>query len=199
MKGSPLTKTLGVELDRSGRVLVESDLSIPGHPNAFVAGDLAHLLDEATGKPVPGVAQGALQGGRHAGRIIANEIKAEQRGETPPPRKPFTYNDKGSMAIIGRNRAVAQVGKLHFGGYFAFLLWALIHILFLVDFRRKLVVFVEWAWLYFTGGRGARLITGDDRMPKVIKPPPDLRIRSRDSLVSGTAIEDPRKHAREPA
>ena len=199
VKGSPLTKTLGVELDRSGRVLVESDLSIPGHPNAFVAGDLAHLLDEATGKPVPGVAQGALQGGRHAGRIIANEIKAEQRGETPPPRKPFTYNDKGSMAIIGRNRAVAQIGSLRFGGYFAFLLWALIHILFLIDFRRKLVVFVEWVWLYFSGGRGARLITGDDRMPKVIKPPPDFRILARDSIPSAPSVEDPQKRARTPA
>jgi NADH dehydrogenase len=199
VKGSPLTKTLGVELDRSGRVLVESDLSIPGHPNAFVAGDLAHLLDEATGKPVPGVAQGALQGGRHAGRIIANEIKAEQRGEAPPPRKPFTYNDKGSMAIIGRNRAVAQIGSLRFGGYFAFLLWALIHILFLIDFRRKLVVFVEWVWLYFSGGRGARLITGDDRMPKVIKPPPDFRILARDSIPSAPSVEDPQKRARTPA
>ena len=79
------------------------------------------------------------------------------------------------MAIIGRNRAVAEIGKLRFGGYFAFLMWALIHILFLIDFRRKLVVFVEWTWLYFTGGRGARLITGDDRMPKMIQPPPDLR------------------------
>lgn len=199
VKGAPITETLGVELDRAGRVPVEQDLSIPGHPNAFVAGDLATVVDPNTGKPVPGVAQGAIQGGAFVGKTIAREINALRRGQPAPERKAFAYNDKGSMAIIGRNRAVAQVGKLHFGGYFAFLLWALIHILFLVDFRRKLVVFVEWAWLYFTGGRGARLITGDDRMPKVIKPPPDLRIRSRDSLVSGTAIEDPRKHAREPA
>jgi len=81
------------------------------------------------------------------------------------------------MAIIGRNRAVAQIGKLRFGGYFAFLLWALIHILFLIDFRRKMVVFIEWIWIYFTGGRGARLITGDDRMPKVIKLPHESRLR----------------------
>jgi NADH dehydrogenase len=199
VKAAPITETLGVELDRAGRVVVENDLSIPGHPNVFVAGDLATIVDPNTGKPVPGVAQGALQGGSFVGKTIAKEIKAHRRGEPPPERSSFVYKDKGSMAIIGRNRAVAQIGSLHFGGYFAFLLWALIHILFLVDFRRKLVVFVEWAWLYFTGGRGARLITGDDRMPKVIKPPPDFRIRSRDSLTSSTAIEDPRNHASKPA
>jgi len=198
VKGSSLTQTLGVELDRAGRVVVESDLSIPGHPEAFVAGDLATVLDPPTGKPVPGVAQGALQGGTFVGKTIAAEIDAIQSGVPAPERKPFFYKDKGSMAIIGRNRAVARIGKLHFGGYFAFLLWALIHILFLVDFRRKLVVFVEWAWLYFTGGRGARLITGDDRMPKDIVPPPDFRL-SRDSLPNAAVIDEHQKHAREPA
>jgi NADH dehydrogenase len=197
VKAAPITETLGVELDRMGRVLVEEDLSIPGYPNAYVAGDLASIIDPNTGKPVPGVAQGALQGGAFVGKAIAKEIKHAERNLPPPQRKPFVYNDKGSMAIIGRNRAVAQVGSLRFGGYFAFLLWALIHILFLVDFRRKLVVFVEWAWLYFTGGRGARLITGDDRMPKVIKPPPD--VRARDSLPGPVAIEDAHNRARKPA
>jgi len=182
VKGAALTQKLGVELDRSGRVVVEPDLSIPGHPNAFVAGDLALSVAPETGESVPAVAQGAIQGGRFVGRAIAAEIKAQRRREAPPARKPFSYRDKGSMAIIGRNRAVAHIGKLRFGGYLAFLLWALIHILFLVDFRRKLVVFVEWAWLYFTGGRGARLITGDDRIPKMIKPPPDFRIAARDSV-----------------
>ena len=204
VKAVPLTQTLGVELDRAGRVLVQNDLSIPGYPNAFVAGDLASIVDPNTGQPVPGVAQGALQGGAFVGKTIAQEIKALERGEPLPERRPFAYKDKGSMAIIGRNRAVAQVGSLRFGGYFAFLLWALIHILFLVDFRRKLVVFVEWAWLYFTGGRGARLITGDDRMPKVIKPPPDIRIKGRDTFPETVApetvaIEDPQNRARKPA
>ncbi|KPK54842.1 MAG: hypothetical protein AMJ63_01900 [Myxococcales bacterium SG8_38_1] len=200
VKGSALTQKLGAELDRSGRVRVETDLSIPGHPNAFVAGDLALSVDPVTGTPVPAVAQGAIQGGKFVGRTIASEIKAQGRGEAPPPRKAFSYRDKGSMAIIGRNRAVAHLGKLRFGGYLAFLLWALVHILFLVDFRRKLVVFVEWAWLYFTGGRGARLITGDDRMPKMIKPPPDFRTVARDSIPgSGASIERPEDYAKEPA
>jgi NADH dehydrogenase len=200
VKSSPLTETLGVELDRSGRVLVEEDLSIPGHPNAFVAGDLAHRIDPKTGEPVPAVAQGAIQGGKFVGKTIGAEIRAINRGIEPPARKPFRYKDKGSMAIIGRNRAVAHVGKLRFGGYLAFLLWALIHILFLVDFRRKLVAFVEWTWLYFAGVRGARLITGDDRMPKMIEPPPDFRIVARDSIPSGkVSIEELQEHARKPA
>jgi NADH dehydrogenase len=200
VKGSALTQKLGVELDRSGRVIVESDLSIPGYPNAFVAGDIAHRLDPSTGEPVPAVAQGAIQGGRFVGRTIAAEIKAVRRGGAPPARETFRYRDKGSMAIIGRNRAVAQIGQLRFGGYLAFLLWALIHILFLVDFRRKLVVFVEWAWLYFTGGRGARLITGEDRIPKMITPPPDFRTVARDSIPgSSSSIERPKDYAKEPA
>ena len=200
VKSSSLTHALGVELDRSGRVVVESDLSIPGHPNAFVAGDIALRIDPNTGEPVPAVAQGAIQGGEFVGKTIAAEIKAQNRGEASPPRKQFFYRDRGSMAIIGRNRAVAHIGKLRFGGYLAFLLWALIHILFLVDFRRKLVVFVEWAWLYFTGGRGARLITGEDRVPKMITPPPDFRTVARDSIPgSGVSIERPKDYAKDPA
>jgi NADH dehydrogenase len=165
VKGSPLGEALGAERDRSGRVLVGPDLTIPDHPNVFVAGDLAHLVDARTGRPVPAIAQGALQGGKFVGQTIAAEIKALHKGQPAPERRAFQYQDRGSMAIIGRNRAIAQLGRLRFGGYLAFLLWALIHILFLIDFRSKLVVFIEWVWLYFTGGRGARLITGDDRMP----------------------------------
>ena len=181
VKGGPLGETRGAELDRGGRVIVGEDLSIAGHPNVFVAGDMAHRLDEQTGQPVPAVAQGAIQGGKFVGETIAAEIGALRGGEPAPTHKPFHYEDRGSMAIIGRNRAVAEIGKLRFGGYFAFVIWALIHILFLIDFRRKLVVFIEWTWLYFTGGRGARLITGDDRMPKVIQPPPDFRAKARES------------------
>jgi NADH dehydrogenase len=189
VKGCPLGETLGAELDRAGRVIVGEDLSVPGHPEVFVAGDLAHRIDPTTDEPVPAVAQGAIQGGKFVGETIAAEIKALQRGQPASPRKAFQYDDRGSMAIIGRNRAVAEIGKLRFGGYFAFLTWALIHILFLIDFRRKLVVFVEWAWLYFTGGRGARLITGDDRMPKVIRPPPDFRALARDSKPPAEAAD----------
>lgn len=181
VKGTPLGDKLGVELDKMGRVIVGQDLSVPDHPNVFVAGDLAHCVDPETGEPVPGVAQGAIQGGNYVGKTIAAEIEAVQHGRPEPERKPFRYKDKGSMAIIGRNQAIAQVGKLHIGGYLAFLMWAFIHILFLIGFRRKLVVFIEWVWLYFTGGRGARLITGDDRMPKVIEPPPDSRLAERRS------------------
>jgi len=176
-----LGEALGTELDRAGRVIVGEDLTIPGHPNVFVAGDLAHRVDAKTGQPVPAVAQGALQGGKFAGETIAAEIKARQKSRPAPERKAFQYQDRGSMAIIGRNHAVVEIGKLRFGGVLAFLMWAVLHILFLIDFRRKLVVFVEWVWLYFTGARGARLITGDDRMPKVIKPPPDFRALARKS------------------
>ena len=184
VKGTPLGEKLGAELDKMGRVVVEPDLTVAGHPNVFVVGDLAHCADPETGKLVPGVAQGAIQGGKYVGRAIAVEIEALQHCLPAPARKPFRYKDKGSMAIIGRNQAVAQIGKLHIGGYFAFLTWALIHILFLIGFRRKLVVFIEWVWLYFTGGRGARLITGDDRMPKVIEPRPDTRLLARQSQPS---------------
>ena len=186
VKGTPLGAKLGVELDRMGRVIVCQDLTVPGHPNVFVAGDLARCVDPETGEPVPGVAQGAIQGGRFAGETIAAEIEAVQHGRPEPTRKAFHYKDKGSMAIIGRNHAVAQIGKLHIGGYLAFLMWAFIHILFLIGFRRKLVVFIEWVWLYLTGGRGARLITGDDRMPKVIEPPPDARLLARQSRPDAT-------------
>ena len=176
VKGSRLGETLGVELDHSGRVIVGEDLAIPGHPNVFVAGDLAHRIDAKTDQSVPAIAQGAIQGGTFVGETIAAEISALCKGRPAPERKAFQYKDRGMMAIIGRNRAIAQIGRFRFGGYFAFMLWALIHILFLIDFRRKMVVFIEWVWLYFTGGRGARLITGDDRMPKVIKPPLDSRL-----------------------
>ena len=196
VKGSPLAESLGVELDRSGRVLVEPDLSIPGYPEAFVAGDLAHSIDPETKESVPAVAQGALQGGKFVGETIVKEIRAVRRGELPPPRKPFRYRDKGSMAIIGRNSAVAEIGNLRFGGLFAFFLWALIHILFLIDFRRKAVVFVEWVWLFFTKGRGARLITGAGRVPRVLKPPRDSRLPAGDSTPPEPAVEHRVDYAR---
>lgn len=175
VRATPIGATLGVALDRGGRVLVGDDLTIPGHPNVFVVGDLAHRVDPKTNKPVPGVAQGALQMGHFAGKTIAEELRAASNSTPTPQRGVFVYKDKGEMAIIGRNRAVAQVGKLHFSGYFAFIMWALIHILFLIGFRRKVSVFTEWVWQYFFGTRGVRLITGRNRLPRLVKPPPDPR------------------------
>jgi NADH dehydrogenase len=177
VRGSRLGGMLGAELDSMGRVMVREDLSVPGYPNVFVVGDLAHQLNPKSGKPVPPVAQGALQGGKFVGKTITSEVRALQKGHPTPLRGRFKYQDRGLMAIIGRNRAVAQIGKLRIAGYNAFLLWALIHILFLIDFRRKLIVFTEWITLYFWGARGARLITGKDRIPKIVEPPPDTRGR----------------------
>ena len=175
VKATPIGASLGVELDGAGRVVVGDDLTVPGNPNVFVVGDLAHKIDPVTQKPVPGVAQGALQMGKYAGKAIAAELRAIARAQPPSTRRPFVYNDKGEMAIIGRNRAIAQVGSLKFSGYLAFVLWAGLHIFFLIGFRRKLTTFIEWVWSYFFGTRGVRLITGDKRLPRAIKPPPDQR------------------------
>ena len=120
------------------------DLSVPGQPNVFVIGDLAHRIDPNTNELVPGVAPAAMQMGAFVGNTIARELHAKAHGLATPTREVFVYTDKGSMAIIGRNRAVASVGSLRFSGYLAFLLWAFVHILSLIGFRRKLTVFAEW-------------------------------------------------------
>ena len=148
---SPLGRALGVPLDRAGRVVVEPDLSIFGHPEVFVVGDLAALEHE--GKPVPGVAPAAMQGGRYAARRIIDAIHDR-------PTKPFRYVDKGSLATIGRAKAVADLGALKLSGFLAWAAWLLIHIFFLIGFRNRFFVLGEWAWIYFTYERGARLITG---------------------------------------
>jgi NADH dehydrogenase len=150
---SPLARSLGVELDKVGRVAVEPDLSVPGHPDAFMIGDLS-LFTHQTGTPLPGVAPVAIQQGRHAARNILYAVKHE-------PSEPFHYKDKGSLATIGRAAAVADLGVLKFSGFFAWLAWLFVHILFLIGFRNRFVVFFDWAWAYFTNQRGARLITGD--------------------------------------
>jgi len=154
---SPLGKKLGAPTDRSGRVLVTGDLSIPQHPEVFVIGDLAALRDEH-GNPLPGVAPLALQEGRAAAKSIASDLRNT-------PRKNFHYLDKGSLATIGRAAAIAQFGKLHISGYFAWLAWLFIHIFFLIGFRNRLIVLIQWAWSYLTYERGARLITGDTTLP----------------------------------
>ena len=149
---TPLARTLGVPLDRSGRVLVEPDLSIPVHPEAFVVGDMCAFLHQ-TGAPLPGVAPVAIQ----QGRAVADNVLRRLRDA---PTRPFRYRDRGSMATIGRAAAVAVVGRLKLSGLVAWLAWLFVHIMFLIGFRNRFLVLFEWAWAYVTWHRGARLITG---------------------------------------
>jgi NADH dehydrogenase len=144
-------KTLITPVDRVGRVIVNDDLTISGHPEVQVIGDLANFSHQ-TGEPLPGVSPVAMQQGRHAARNILRMI----RGERP---QQFRYFDKGSMATIGRNKAVADLKFLHLSGLFAWLAWLFVHIIFLVGFRNRLLVLIQWAWAYLTFDKGARLIT----------------------------------------
>lgn len=173
---SSLGSKLGAGVDRAGRVLVHPDLSVPGHPEVFVIGDLASLKDEH-GKMVPGVAPAAIQEGRFVGKLIRREIESKKHLLAPPfsrssreggnarPRPAFHYWDKGSLATIGRAAAVADFGKLHISGYLAWLSWLFVHIFFLIGFQNRLLVFIQWAWSYVTFERGARLITGSTTLP----------------------------------
>jgi NADH dehydrogenase len=161
VKASPLGKVLaertGVECDRAGRVIVEPDLSIKGHPNIFVIGDLAHFAHQ-DGKPLPGVAPVAMQEGEY----VASLIKQRLQGKTSLPR--FYYVDRGSLAVIGQNSAVVDLGFMKLTGFLAWLFWLLVHIYFLIEFDNKLIVMVQWGWNYFTRKRGARLITGKEKL-----------------------------------
>lgn len=154
---SPLGRKLGVPVDRAGRVLVQPDLSIENHPEVFVIGDLAALQDE-NGKMLPGVAPVAIQQGDWVAETVACDLKNQ-------PRRSFHYHDKGSLATIGRAAAVAQFGKFELSGYLAWLAWLFVHILFLIGFRNRLLVMIQWSWSYLTYERGARLITGSDDLP----------------------------------
>jgi len=154
---SSLGKKLGASIDRSGRVMVNADLTILNHPEVFVIGDLATLKDKY-GNTLPGVAPVALQEGRYVAKAIAGDLQRSARQN-------FHYVDKGSLATIGRNAAVAEFRKLHISGYFAWLAWLFIHIFFLIGFRNRIIVLIQWAWSYFTYERGARLITGDTTLP----------------------------------
>lgn len=149
------TKTLDVPLDRAGRVIVNPDLSIPGHPNIFVIGDAAHF-EGPNGIPLPGLAPVAMQQGKYIGKMIRENIPPENR-------KPFVYRDKGTMATIGRAKAVAVMGKRKFSGFFAWMSWSFIHILYLISFSNKFLVMMQWMFWYFTGQRNARLITKPPR------------------------------------
>jgi NADH dehydrogenase len=162
VQGSPLAQVLadasGAELDRVGRVIVQPDLSIPGYPEIMVIGDLAHYAHQ-NGQPLPGVAQVAMQQGRYAARLIQSRL----RGETPPP--PFHYRDLGNMATIGRNAAVADLGRLRFSGWIGWIMWLFVHLVNLVQFENRVLVLFQWGWNYLTRNRAARLITGENPLP----------------------------------
>ena len=190
---SQLGRKLGVPLDRDGRVIVRPDLSIPNHPEVFVIGDMAALKDER-GKLLPGVAQVAIQEGRFVAKVIRTEAQAQKTAESSGPHVPdfssrpaFRYHDKGNLATIGRAAAVAEIGKLHMSGYPAWLTWLFVHIFFLIGFRNRLLVLIQWAWAYVAYERGARLITGSNSLPgwtsekhtsAPAKPPGPQEIRS---------------------
>lgn len=178
---TPLTKQLGVPLDKAGRVKVNPDLSLPGHPEVFAIGDLALVLQE-NGRPVPGVSPAAMQMGKHVAKLIEAEIETDQlrlsatasptdggrdgarsvpqnTDAAPKARLAFKYWDKGTMATIGRSAAVAWIGRFKFSGYPAWLAWLFIHLIFLVGFRNRLAVLFQWTWSYFSYKRSARIIT----------------------------------------
>ena len=151
VSASSAGKWLGADVDRAGRVKVSNDLSIPGHPNVFVIGDTASFIQD--GKPVPGVAQVAMQGGEYVASVISHRVKGNELD------KPFSYRDKGNLATVGRSYAIVDLGNIRLTGFFAWLMWLAVHIYFLVGFRNRLVAIFQWAWTYFTYARGARLIT----------------------------------------
>jgi NADH:ubiquinone reductase (H+-translocating) len=149
--GKKLSERSGAPLDRGGRLIVQPDLTVPGHPEIFVIGDLANFSHQ-TGQPLQGVAPVAMSQGRY----VARAIQARLRGQTPPP---FHYFDKGSLATIGRNKAIAEFGRLHISGFFAWIVWLFVHLMYLVEFDNRLLVLIQWMYGYITRNRGARLIT----------------------------------------
>ena len=161
IKASPMGKAIadktGAEIDRIGRVIVEPDLSVPGYPNLFIAGDLAHYAHKSE-KPLPGTAATAMQQGSYLATAIKRRIANK-------PVADFDYKDNGSLAVIGRNEAVADLGFANLSGFPAWAIWIFVHIYYLIEFDNKLLVMLQWGWHYFTSQRGARLITGDDSIP----------------------------------
>src|SRR5271166_3667777 len=180
VSASPLGRASGAPVDRAGRVLVEPDLSIPGHREVFVIGDLASL-QHADGTLLPGVAPVAMQQGRYVARQIAFDLAGS-------PRENFHYVDKGSLATIGRAAAIAQFGKLHISGLLAWLSWLFVHIFFLIGFRNRVLVMIQWAWSYLTYARSARLITGESRVMSV--PSMEYAERAAEHLESAIASSE---------
>jgi NADH dehydrogenase len=156
---NPITRTLGVDIDRAGRIKVNPDLSIPGYPEAFAIGDIAFILNK-DGSPVPGVSPAAIQMGQFVAKTIETDLADPNM--RPDQRDPFKYWDKGTMATIGHSRAVAMIGPAKFSGFIAWFLWLAVHILFLVGFTNKLTVVIRWVWAFFTRRQGARVITAND-------------------------------------
>jgi len=150
VKASSLGRAAGFDTDKQGRVIVEPDLSVKGHPKIFVAGDQASFIHQ-TGNPLPGTAPVAMQQGRYLAKLIRNELAGQ-------PRKPFHFTDKGQMATIGRSRAVVEIGRFKLAGFFAWVMWLVVHIYFLTGFKNRLLVVTNWAWSYLSFRRGARLI-----------------------------------------
>jgi NADH:ubiquinone reductase (H+-translocating) len=155
--GKALSRATGAKLDRSGRVLVEPDFSLPNHPEIFVTGDLANYAHQ-TGQPLPGLAPVAMQEGEYVAKLLRNRLEGK-------PVLPFRYKDRGSMAIVGRGSAVAVLGKVYLSGFLAWLAWLFVHIVNLIEFEDKVLVLVQWAWYYFRRNRAARLITGNTDIP----------------------------------
>jgi NADH dehydrogenase len=157
--GKVLEQRTGATLDRVGRVIVEPDLSIAGHPNIFVVGDLSHYAHQ-DGKPLPGVAPVAMQEGKYVAKLIKERLRGAELA-------PFRYEDGGSLAVIGQNKAVADLGKVKFSGPIAWFIWVFAHIYYLIEYDNKLIVMLQWGWNYFTRNRGARLITGEGSLVQV--------------------------------
>jgi NADH:ubiquinone reductase (H+-translocating) len=168
VRASPLVATLGTELGPGGRVKVLPDCSVPRHPNAFVIGDAAYLIDATTGQQVPGVSQGALQMGRYVAKVIEAQLR-EDPGAQQLRKLGFHYKDLGSMATVGKSRAVVEIGRLHFGGLLAWIAWMALHITVLIGFRNRLAVLSSWIYSYMFFRRGSRLITG--LTPATVKQP----------------------------
>jgi NADH:ubiquinone reductase (H+-translocating) len=160
---SPVLKTLGAPLDRMGRAIVEPDCTIAGHPEVFVLGDAA-AFDHQEGGPLPGICPVAIQMGEYTGAVIEGDLAGR-------PRRAFRYWDKGQLAVIGRGQAVADIWKLHFGGFIAWLVWIFVHVFFLIGFRNRVLVMLQWAWSYLTYSRGARLITEEVQAPRALIEP----------------------------
>lgn len=167
---SPILASLGAPLDRMGRAIVEPDCTIPGHPEVFVLGDAA-AFNHQEGGTLPGICPVAIQMGEYTASVIEGDLAGR-------PRRAFSYWDKGQLAVIGRGQAVADIWKLHFGGFLAWMVWIFVHVFFLIGFRNRVLVLLQWAWSYVTYSRGARLITGENQAPRTTLEPAGWPVRT---------------------